>query len=78
MPINLRWSSIDKKMIKWFKVQIYVFGSFKINQRGVIAGTETHEYSTKAELATINVNVRKAEKTEYSAYGNFCENKKCA
>lgn len=49
-------------------------GSSKINQRGVIAGTDTHEYSTKAELVTINVNVRKAEKTEYSAYGNLCEN----
>lgn len=54
-------------MIKWFKVQIYMFGSFKINQQGVIAGTETYEYSTKAESVMINVNVRKAEKTEYSA-----------
>lgn len=45
-------------------------GSSKINQRGVIAGTGTYEYSTKAELVTINVKVRKAEKTEYSIYGN--------
>lgn len=53
-------------------------GSSKINQRGVIAGTDVDEYSTKAELVTINVNVRKAEKTEYSAYGNLCANIKCA
>lgn len=65
-------------MIRWFIVQVYVFGSFKINQRGVIAGTEAHEYSTKAELVTINANVRKAEKTEYSAYGNLCANTECA
>lgn len=49
-------------------------GSSKINQRGVIAGTGTYEYSTKAELVTINVKVRKAEKTEYSIYGNLCAN----
>ncbi|MCI8416420.1 MAG: phage tail tape measure protein [Lachnospiraceae bacterium] len=38
-PRFFKWSNIDKKMIKWFKVQVYAFGSFKINQRGVIAGT---------------------------------------
>ncbi len=37
IPIFLSWSSIDKEMIKWFKLQVYVFGSFKINQRGVPA-----------------------------------------
>lgn len=37
LPRFLRWSNIDKEMIKWFKVQVYAFGSFKINQRGVIA-----------------------------------------
>ncbi len=61
-------------MIKRFKLQAYVFGSFKINQRGVIAGTDTHEYSTKAELVMVYVYVRKAEKTEYSAYGKSCAN----
>lgn len=65
-------------MIKWFKVQVYVFGSFKRNQREVIAGTDTHEYSTKAESVMIYVNVRKAEKTEYSAYGKLCANIMCA
>ena len=65
-------------MIRWFKVQIYAFGSSKINQRGVIAGTNAHEYSTKAESAKINVNVRKAEKTEYSAYGKLRANVMCA
>lgn len=78
MPRFLSWSNIDKEMIKWFIVQVYVFGSFKINQRGVIAGTDAYEYSTKAELVTINVNVRKAEKTEYSAYGKLCANIMCA
>ncbi len=34
----------------------------------------TQEYPTKAELVTIYVNVRKAEKTGYSAYGNLYEN----
>lgn len=29
-----------------------------------------YEYPTKAELATANVNVAKAEKTGYSVYGN--------
>lgn len=33
-----------------------------------------HEYSTKSELVTINVNVRNAEKTEYSTYGNLYAN----
>ncbi len=78
MPRILSWSNIDKEMIRWFIVQVYAFGSFKINQRGVIAGTEAYEYSTKAESVTINVNVRKAEKTEYSAYGNLCANTECA
>lgn len=41
IPIFLSWSSIGKEMIKWFKLQVYVFGSFKINQRGVIAGTHS-------------------------------------
>lgn len=50
-------------MIKWFKVQVYAFGSSKINQRGVIAGIKNaHEYSTKAELAKVYVNVRKQKK----------------
>lgn len=53
-------------------------GSSKINQRGVIAGTDTYEYSTKAESVMINVYVRKAEKTEYSAYGNLYANIECA
>lgn len=53
-------------------------GSSKINQRGVIAGTDVHEYSTKAESVKINVNVRKAEKTEYSAYGNLYASIECA
>lgn len=41
--------------------QFYGFGgSIIINQRGVIAGiSNTHEYSTKAELVTVNVNGRK-------------------
>lgn len=77
-PIFLSWSSIDKKMIRWFRLQVYMFGSSKINQRGVIAGTDAYEYSTKAELVTVNVNVRNAEKTGYSAYGNLCANIKCA
>lgn len=77
-PIFLSRSNIDKEMIKWFIVQVYAFGSFKINQRGVIAGTYTYEYSTKAESVMINVNVRKAEKTEYSAYGKLCANIACA
>ena len=51
-------------MIRWFKVQIYAFGSSKINQRGVIAGTDAYEYLTKAESVKINVNVRKAEKNK--------------
>lgn len=38
-PRFFKRSNIDKKMIKWFKVQVYVFGSFKINQQGVNAGT---------------------------------------
>ena len=58
-------------MVHW---QICALGVLKINQRGVIAGTDTYEYSTKAELVTINVKVRKAEKTEYSIYGNLCAN----
>ena len=78
MPRILNRSNIDKEMIKWFIVQVYAFGSFKINQRGVIAGTDAHEYSTKAESAMINVNVRKAEKTEYSTYGNLYANIGCA
>ena len=53
-------------------------GSYKIKQRGVIAGTYTYEYSTKAESAKINVNVRKVEKTEYSAYGNLYASTECA
>ena len=53
-------------------------GSSKINQRGVIAGTYAYEYSTKAESATINVYVQKAEKTEYSIYGKLCANTVCA
>lgn len=61
-------------MIIWFTVQVYAFGSSKINQRGVIAGITAHEYSTKAESVRTNVNVAKAEKTEYSAYGNLCAN----
>lgn len=61
-------------MIKWFIVQICAFGSSKINQRGVIAGTDTYEYSPKSKSATICVNVRKAEKIEYSAYGKLCAN----
>ncbi len=32
-------SNMDKEMIKRFIVQIHAFGSFKINQRGVIAGS---------------------------------------
>lgn len=78
MPGILSWSNIDKEMIRWFIVQVYAFGSFKINQRGVIAGTDAHEYSTKAESVTIYVNVRKAEKTEYSIYGNLYANIKYA
>lgn len=35
----LSWPNIVKEMIRWFKVQAYVFGSSKINQRGVNAGT---------------------------------------
>lgn len=35
----LSWSNMDKEMIKRFKVQVHAFGSFKINQRGVIAGS---------------------------------------
>lgn len=73
LPIFLNWSNIDKEMIKWFIVQVYVFGSFKINQRGVNAGTDTHEYSTKAELATINVNVRKAEKQNIRHMVNYVQ-----
>ncbi len=34
----------------------------------------THEYSTKAESVMVYVYVRKAEKTEYSAYGKSCAN----
>ena len=41
LPEFLSWSSLDKEMIKWFRLQVYVFGSFKINQRGVIAGTRS-------------------------------------
>lgn len=78
LPRVLSRSNIDKEMIKWFIVQIYAFGSSKINQRGVIAGTDAHEYSTKAEFVRIYVKVRKAEKTEYSTYGNLCENMRCA
>lgn len=78
MPRFLNWSNIGKEMIKWFKLQVYAFGSSKINQRGVIAGTDTHEYSTKAESVMIYVNVRKAEKTEYSVYGKSCANMMCA
>ena len=33
-----------------------------------------YEYPTKAELATANVNVAKAEKTGYSAYGKLYAN----
>ncbi len=77
-PIFLSGSSIDKEMIRWFRLQVYMFGSSKRNQRGVIAGTDAHEYPTKAELATIDVNGRNAEKTGYSAYGNLCANMKCA
>jgi len=33
-----------------------------------------YEYPTKAELATADVNVAKAEKTGYSVYGNPCAN----
>ena len=65
-------------MIKWFRIQVYVFGSFKINQRGIIAGTDAYEYLTKAESAKINVKVRMAEKTRYSAYGKLCANMMCA
>lgn len=55
--------------------QVYMFGSSKINQREVIAGIiKAHEYSTKAESVMINVNVAKAEKTEYSIYGKLCAN----
>lgn len=32
------WSNIDEELIKWFIVQVYAFGSSKINQRGIIAG----------------------------------------
>ena len=39
-------------------------GSSKINQRGVIAGTYTYEYSTKAESAKINVNVQSVPKCQ--------------
>lgn len=74
MPRFLSWSNIDKEMVRWFIVQIYAFGSSKINQRGVIAGITAHEYSTKAESVKIDVNVAKAEKTEYSVYGNLCAN----
>ena len=35
----LSWSNTDKEMIRRFIVQVCAFGSFKINQRGVIAGT---------------------------------------
>ena len=38
-PRFFKRSNIDKEMIRWFIVQVYAFGSFKINQRGVIAGT---------------------------------------
>ena len=31
-------------------------------------------YPTKAELATVDVYVAKAEKTGYPAYGNLCAN----
>lgn len=34
----------------------------------------SHEYPTKAELATANVNVAKAEKTGCSVYGNLHAN----
>ncbi len=54
-------------MIKWFVSTNLCIGSSKINQRGVIAG-RAYEYPTKAELATANVNVAKAEKTGYIRY----------
>jgi len=60
-------------MIKWFISTNLCIGSSKINQREVIAG-RAYEYPTKAELATANVNVAKAEKTGYSVYGNPCAN----
>ncbi len=60
-------------MIKWFISTSLCIGSSKINQRGVIAGI-AYECPTKAKLVTINVNVAKAEKTGYSAYGNLCAN----
>ena len=58
-------------MIRWFISTSLCIESSKINQRGVIAG-RAYEYPTKAKLA--NVNVAKAEKTGYSAYGNLCAN----
>lgn len=60
-------------MIKWFISTNLCIGSSKINQREVIAG-KAYEYPAKAELATANVNVAKAEKTGYSVYGNPCTN----
>lgn len=38
-----------------------VLGFYKINKREVNAG-KPHEYSTKAELETVHVNVRKRKK----------------
>lgn len=65
-------------MIKWFKVQVYAFGSSKINQRGVIAGSEHSGIFYQSGTGDGKRNGAKAEKTECSVYGNLCANITCA